>query len=250
MQKNRIVHYLNILKVNVYNRSTTRNKLDNQNELQNLTKEKLITTKELAQVLGVSVDTIANAVKKLFNPSELNRRVINGGNSFIFNQTQATAIKIELQNHSKIASNGYDTLTISNDIEMLLLQKKLDEYKDNRIKELTLENQCQKNQLIEQKPKVEYFDNVYNSENLVDIGTVGKNIGIGAKNIFKFLIADKIIYEKYTDGIKYYLPYRDYEKYFKSIQKPFELNGIKKFRYQLFFNSKGIIWANRKYKEL
>lgn len=67
-------------------------------------KEKLITTKELAQMLSVSVDTVQNSVKKL---AENNRQVFcsikrNKQGGYLFTETQATAIKLELQNHSKV----------------------------------------------------------------------------------------------------------------------------------------------------
>jgi hypothetical protein len=113
--------------------------------------DKTVTTKELAESLGLSVDTITNAANKLFNPSELNRRVINGGNSLIFTELQATAIKIELQNHSKVAKNGFTTLTINNDLEAWELQKRLDAYKDRRISELTDQNEKLQIELDESK---------------------------------------------------------------------------------------------------
>lgn len=101
--------------------------------------EKTVTTKELAETLGVSTDSVQNVVKKL---GENFRRVLkrNRQCGYLFTEEQATAIKIELQNHSKIAKNGFDTLSISNDLEMLVIQKKLDAYKDQRIAELEAEN--------------------------------------------------------------------------------------------------------------
>lgn len=106
--------------------------------------EKTMTTRELAGVLGVDVKTIQRTASKLFDPSTLMSRVINGGKSQVFNEAQATAIKIELQNHSKIAQNGFNTFTITNDLEAWELQKRLDAYKDRRIAELTAENAEQK----------------------------------------------------------------------------------------------------------
>lgn len=104
---------------------------------------KTVTTKELAENLGVSVDTIQNSVKKL---TENNRQVFgnilrNSQGGYLFNEAQATAIKIELQNHTKVAKNGYNTLSIANDLEAWELQKRLDAYKDRRIAELTAENE-------------------------------------------------------------------------------------------------------------
>ena len=105
------------------------------------TNVKTVTTKELAETLGVSVETIRTAARKLIAPSKSIWRVVNGGKSQVFNEEQATVIKLELQNHSKVAKNGYDTLSISNDLEMLLIQQKLNQYQSMRIEELTKQNE-------------------------------------------------------------------------------------------------------------
>ena len=61
----------------------------------------LVATKDLAEWLGVSTETIRNTAKELFTPAKLNWRVIKGGKSMVFTEQQATAIKIKLQNQSK-----------------------------------------------------------------------------------------------------------------------------------------------------
>ena len=112
---------------------------------QNVVEEELVTTKELAQMLGVDVKTIQRTSARLFD-IDVVKSISNGGRpSQAFTKSQATAIKIELQNHSKIAKNGFDTLTVSNDLEMMLVQKKLTEYQNMRIKELTAERDAYKN---------------------------------------------------------------------------------------------------------
>lgn len=200
-------------------------------------KPKFETTKELAEELGVTPMTILRTIKDL----NIDVKVENGKPTKL-NEAQATAIKIELQNHSKVAKNGYDTLTISNDLEMMLLQKKLDAYKDKRIAELEAEN-------AEMKPKVEWYDNVADSTNLTEIGTVGKMTGIGEKKIFRTLAKDGVIREKCdSDGVKYYVPNFSYVKYFRTVPEPF-LRGDKKLvRNKLLFTQDGVIWATKRYK--
>ena len=105
-----------------------------------LVNAKTVTTKELAEQLGVTPRTIQQTVEKLGLAKLVSQVKIRGKNSYSFTEAQATAIKIELQNHSKIAKNGFDTLTISNDIEMLILQRRLTEYQSKRIDELQKEN--------------------------------------------------------------------------------------------------------------
>ena len=110
------------------------------NGLELFKQEKTMTTKELAESLGVTPQTVRDAVDKLGLAKSILQVKIRGQNSYAFTEAQATAIKIELQNHSKIAKNGFDTLSISNDLEAWELQKRLDAYKDRRIAELTEEN--------------------------------------------------------------------------------------------------------------
>ena len=176
-------------------------------QVKNTVKEKTVTTRELAETLGVSTETIRATAKKIITPSKLIWRVINGGNSLVFNEEQSTAIKIELQNHSKIASNGFNTMQISNDLEMLLLSQKLADYQNKRIAELQKENEQQKMQLIEQAPKVEFYDDVTGSKDTIDMSEVAKvlNCGLGRNRIFELLRNKHILqsdnqpYQKYVD---------------------------------------------------
>ena len=73
--------------------------------------EKVMTTKELAGVLGVSVDTVTRTANKIFEPSAILRRVINGGESNIFTEKQATLIKQEIQKHHNLANRQIDSVT-------------------------------------------------------------------------------------------------------------------------------------------
>ena len=146
------------------------------------TNVKTVTTKELAETLGVSVETIRTAARKLIAPSKSIWRVVNGGKSQVFNEEQATVIKLELQNHSKVAKNGYDTLSISNDLEMLLIQQKLNQYQSMRIEELTKQNELL-------KPKAEIYDRIANSEGCFTINTTAKALKLpyGNKTLFEKL---------------------------------------------------------------
>lgn len=106
---------------------------------------RLMTTKELADVLGVSLRTVQQAIKGkgyeiIFAPLQTKGGVQNVA---CVTEAQATAIKIELQNRSKVSKNGFNSLTISNDLEMLAVQKKLSEYQDMRIAQLTAIRECE-----------------------------------------------------------------------------------------------------------
>lgn len=171
--------------------------------------EKLITTKELAEMLGVSERTVKDTAKSKGMEINFHPLQTKGGiqKVMMFNEKQATAIKIELQNHTKISKNGFSTLDISNDIEMIVVQQKLQAYQSMRIAQLEAENKIM-------LPKAQYYDDFINSENLVEIGHLGKLTGIGEKKIFKLLIGDDVIRKKFVDGITYYESNYRYDKFF------------------------------------
>lgn len=103
--------------------------------------------------------------------------------------------------------------------------------------------------LLEAQPKIEWYDNVADSSNLTEIGTIGKKTGIGSQKIFKKLREDKIIYQKCdSDGVFYDVPFYDYEKYFEIIPEPFIKGDKKCVRNKLLFNQKGVIWATKRYQ--
>lgn len=142
---------------------------------------RLMTTKELAESLGVSVETVRTAARKLIDPSKSIWKVVNGGKSQVFDVAQATAIKIELQNRSKVAQNGFNSLTISNDLEMLAVQKKLSEYQDMRIAQLTA-------QIKDQAPKVEAYNRLIDRSGLVNIRETAKELNVKVKVLVVWLI--------------------------------------------------------------
>lgn len=202
--------------------------------------EKTMTTKELADVLGVSAETIRTTAKAVIDPSKQIWQVINGGKSMVFNESQATAIKIELQNHSKIASNGFSTLSINSDLEMMLVQQKLAVYQNQRIAELTAQNEIM-------KPKADVYDICCTSDNLHEIGELGKKTGIGERKIFSFLVAEKVIKYKHVDGIDFYEPCYPYDKYFDFTLQTFPKGNEIKTRNKLMLTTEGFMYFTKKY---
>ncbi|UTY27623.1 phage antirepressor KilAC domain-containing protein [Treponema putidum] len=165
--------------------------------------ETKITTKELADMLGVDIKTIQRAVISL----GMNVERKGKSHTMTFNETQATAIKIELQNHSKVAQNGFTTLTISNDLEMFILQKQLDAYKNRRIAELTERNERLKIENEQQKPKVEYFDTLINRGNSTNIRNTAKELKIPERQFIKMLQLDGFLYRDRQGQL---CPYSEY----------------------------------------
>lgn len=170
--------------------------------------KKTVTTRELAQTLGVDVRTIQRLAEKLFDINVVKSVSTGGRPTMCFTEEQATAIKIELQNHSKVAQNGFNTLSISNDLEMMLLQRKLAEYQDKRIVELEEENKKMSQKLIEQSPKVDFYNDVTGSKDTLDMSQTARLInirGMGRNKIFECLREKGIFdrnnqpYQKYID---------------------------------------------------
>lgn len=105
-----------------------------------------------------------------------------------------------------------------------------------------------KQQIALMQPKVDFYDKYCNSTNLSEIGLLGEKTNIGKQNIFKILKADKVIQEKFVDGIKYYEAYYRYEKYFKSIPCPFTTpDGIIRNRDKLMLTQEGMTFFVNKY---
>ena len=87
--------------------------------------EKTMTTKELAEVIGVDVSTVTKTVKRLNETSDALPK-FRQGQTPKFNEKQATLIKQEIQKHHNLASRQIDN--ISTDYEMELMTQKVIEY--------------------------------------------------------------------------------------------------------------------------
>lgn len=87
--------------------------------------EKTMTTKELAEVIGVDVSTVTKTVKRLNETSDVLPK-FRQGQTPKFNEKQATLIKQEIQKHHNLASRQIDN--ISTDYEMELMTQKVIEY--------------------------------------------------------------------------------------------------------------------------
>ena len=159
---------------------------------------KQATVKELAEELHVAEQTIRNAIYEL-------RQVVGGlfdnvkfnsQGGYLLNEKQATAIKLKLRERNNLKDNSVVS-QIGNDLEFYALLKKreeeqkiLDAYRDRRIAELQAENERQKEQLIEQAPKVAFYNAVAQSPDCIDMECVAKVLnvkGYGRNNLFKFL---------------------------------------------------------------
>lgn len=130
--------------------------------------------------------------------------------------------------------------------ELLLMQLESIE----KIEKLQLENKQQAQQLIEQAPKVEFYNDVTGSETTAEIGTVAKILGfknVGRNILFdilrkqSILKADNIPYQKYVDN-----------GYFRVIESKWNdyVTGDVKISFKTVVYQKGIEYIAKILREL
>lgn len=162
-------------------------------------KDKYMTTKELAEVLGISVETVRANGKALFPDLFVNGKVTH------LNEMQCTAIKMKIENHHNLQS----TLEVmpKTKLEKQLLIKQAMMFQEELIAELQEENERQKQLLEAQKPKAEFYDCVTGSNDTIDMAEVAKilNCGLGRNKLFELLRKKNVLnsqnqpYQKYVD---------------------------------------------------
>lgn len=76
-----------------------------------ITTEKTMTTKELAETLGVDVSTVTKIVKRLEKQTSEVLPKFTQGQTVRFNEKQATLIKQEIAKHHNLASRQIDSVT-------------------------------------------------------------------------------------------------------------------------------------------
>lgn len=82
--------------------------------------EQMMTTKELAEVLGVGESTVKRAVEKV--RPVLGEVAKNSQGGYLFNEEQATAIKLEIQKHHNLQSRQIDTVSTETEENLIVMQ--------------------------------------------------------------------------------------------------------------------------------
>lgn len=193
--------------------------------------KKTMTTKELAEILGVSTDSVQNTIKKLGDNFRRDIKTNNQG-GYLINESQATAIKLELQNHSKV---NFNTPTTS--IERALFIQKAMQMQNDIINEL-------QSKITELTPKAEFFDAVADSKTAISIAEVAKVLHfqkIGQNKLFEILRAENILmgnnqpYQRFIDAgyfrlieSKFVTAFGETRIYFKTLVFQKGVNYIRK----------------------
>lgn len=158
--------------------------------------EKMMTTKELAEVLNVDVDTVNNAVKQL-DFSEVLRKSTGGRPTKVFTEKQATLIKQEIQKHHNLKSRQIDDVTTEVEENETIL--KAIRILKNRNEELR-----KRAEIAENKNNL-----LMHSEKTYTMSEISKELGYKSAIEFnKVLYNDKIIFKR--NGT--WIPYSDYSE--------------------------------------
>lgn len=209
-----------------------------------------MTIRNIADVLNVSYSAVYRVVSKLF-PDKM-----ENGKAVYLNEQEiacvSKALKGDYHTSQMTFSAGEKVKNTTTELEVIANYKQATEALVSMLnaknQALQAENERQKQQLAIAEPKAQWFDEVADSSNLVEIGTVGKMLGIGQNNFFAMLKMNKVIYKKRVDDIEYYLAYSEYEKYFKSVPIPFKKSdGTKLTRIKLMFTQDGAQWAEKRF---
>ena len=186
-----------------------------------------MTVKEVASAIGASYDTVNNSVKRLFP------EIIRNGVKTVLNEYQVACINKELKSNnavtdrvtfevsSKVKNSTTDLEIIGNAISAFTQLQELYVRKEAEYKATI---QSQKEQLIGQQPKVEFYDDVTGSKDTIDMKEVAKILNIknvGRNKLFEILRNRHVLdrcnqpYQRYVDA-----------GYFRVIESRFTLPDV------------------------
>lgn len=168
-----------------------------------------ISTKELAEVLGVDVSTVQKTVRRLNQTSDVLPKFTQGQTP-LYTEEQATIIKKEIQSHHNLQNRQIDN--VETEIELVqnyqLATEKLLQMLNQKKTELEIENNKLKEDAKLNAPKVDFFNQVTESKDAIDIGMVAKTLnftGVGRNKLFEILRNENILmnnnipYQRFID---------------------------------------------------
>lgn len=142
---------------------------------------KTVTTRELAEMLGVEKRTIQETANRLLSAnvlSHLETKSVVGGKTFVFDEEQATLIKQEIQKHHNLAGRQIDN--VSTDLEILANASKA--FSD--LQELYKRKEAEYKAIIaEQKSKVDVYDRISDGTGCFSMNQTAKALKLPYGNI-------------------------------------------------------------------
>ena len=211
-----------------------------------ITNEKLMTTKELAEQLHTSSKVILENAKKC-----LPNKVIENGKATFWNEVEVTVLIDCLKNNAQTNSKDLYLQSkgaISTDLTPALKIKKAMELMQEGYEEelaiLRAKNEEQKQRLAEQQPMVEGYNRISDSTGLKTVKEVADILGYGEKSYFSLLRGEGIFFR--DNGIN--LPKREYidRGYFEVKEEPYERNGATFVYSRIYVTAKGLLWLEKK----
>lgn len=202
--------------------------------------ENFVTTKELAEVLGVSARTIRETATAKGLEGTFHTLQTKGGKQSlrVFSEEEATIIKMEIQKHHNLASRQIDTVTTSAEEDQMIAQALI--ILQRRIQDANKE-------IARLKPAAEFAYQICSSKDAIDIGNCAKvlNRNIGRNNLFEFLRNRKVLQQ---DNI----PYQKYidSGYFWVIETKYTIpSGETKISLKTLVLQKGVAYINKLLRE-
>jgi phage antirepressor YoqD-like protein len=171
--------------------------------------DKRMTVREVADVLGVSPDTVLNSIKDIEAQSENIRfgkvQGSHGGKPYyVLDETQVTAVKMNLRKSLQVAAMP------KTDLEKEILVQQALIYQQEKINSLT-------ERLAIAEPKAEFFDQVADSRDALQMRDVAAALNIpdlGRNKIFELFRKRGVLDDRN-------IPYREYQDrgYFRVIEQ-------------------------------
>lgn len=231
------------------------------NELQILGNENIMTSLEIAELTGKEHNKILRDIRDEIEKLEkqgIRAETIFGLGEYLdknnqkrpmYNLTKEGVLQLAARYDAVVRFKLIEKATKPREYtqkELLLMQLESIE----KIEKLQLENKQQAQQLIEQAPKVEFYNDVTGSETTAEIGTVAKILGfknVGRNILFDILRkqgilkSDNIPYQKYVDS-----------GYFRVIESKWNdyITGDVKISFKTVVYQKGIEYIAKLLREL
>ena len=164
--------------------------------MKQISTEKTMTVKEVAEILSVSDQAVRDSIRKLFPD------ILVHGKTTYLNEKQVTAIKLQIQSGgNRNSKDNFEVVSVTTNLEKELIIMKALQFQQEKIQELKEENE----RLI---PKAIAHDTFLSAQNAQPMHEVSKLFGLGRNKLFEMLRNARIL----MDGN---VPYQDYMKYFE-----------------------------------
>lgn len=231
------------------------------NELQILGNENIMTSLEIAELTGKEHNKILRDIRdeiEKLKKQGIRAETIFGLGEYLdknnqkrpmYNLTKEGVLQLAARYDAVVRFKLIEKATKTREYtqkELLLMQLESIE----KIEKLQIENKEQAQKLIEQAPKIEFYNDVTGSETTAEIGTVAKILGfknVGRNILFDILRkqgilkADNIPYQRYVDN-----------GYFRVIESKWNdyMTGDVKISFKTVVYQKGIEYIAKMLKEL